>query len=226
MFDQAFEKSLISFFCLTSCLVGKIFLKLFDVGRHILRIRHPFVFRITINLNNVLHETDQGLGVHCHMVYQEIDPIKSIRHMDHDNPVHRGIVPLERHRRPGFHNVFRLLHRLSREIHKLNLSFFPVHDILIASSLFVLGKPESHGFTSLVSFVDRLPEHFPVKFRSDRKTRPDIQDLFFWAILLIEEMQPLRRSQWVNFVPFPFSHHFIIPPVNKSIAFSYAFVSL
>ena len=49
----------ISQLCLTSRLVGKIALDLFNVGCHVLRIWNTFVFRIAVQLDNVLQETDQ-----------------------------------------------------------------------------------------------------------------------------------------------------------------------
>ena len=82
----------------------------------------------------------------------------AFRCTDHHDFGHWRIFKWKWDRCPLPHGIFRLFHRLSIKIDKINLSAFSVfrivHDILVISSIRILRKPDPHRFTSLVCLID------------------------------------------------------------------------
>ena len=101
----------ISLLRLAPRLIREILLQLFEIGRHILRVRNPFKLRIAVELDDILQETDQRLRVHDHMLSEEIKPVEAVRHFDHDDSGKLRILKLKRNSRPCLHRLFRFLHR-------------------------------------------------------------------------------------------------------------------
>ena len=160
------------------------------------------------------------------MMYQEIDSIKSVGHLDHNDPAHLGIFHLKRHCSPLLHGGFSLFHGPFREIYKLNLHLFRVCHILIPVSLFIFCKTDPHAFASCISLINGFCQKVPVDLDFNRHAGTDIQHCCTGAERQVVQMEFLCYSQRVYFVSFSCSHHFIIPPINESRAFSYAAVSL
>ena len=106
LFDLFLEEGDVSLLRLASGLIGQIFLKLFNIGAHFFRIRNSFVFCIAVKFYNIFQETDQRLRVYRHMLPEEINPVKSIRHFNHYYAGHLSILHFERNTGPLLHLCF------------------------------------------------------------------------------------------------------------------------
>ena len=160
------------------------------------------------------------------MMYQEIDPVKSVRHLDHNDPAHLRIFHLEGHGSPLLHSGFRFFHSPFGEIHKLDLHLFRICHILIPVSFFIFCKTDPHAFASCISLINGFCQKIPVNLNFNSHAGTNVQHCRCGTERQIVQMEFLRYSQRVYFVSFSCSHHFIIPPINESRAFSYAAVSL
>ena len=70
-----------------SGLVGQILFQLPDIGGHFLWMFHLVVKPAGIQFNHIPEKQNQGLGIHGHVVHQQVDALKTIRRNDHDYPV-------------------------------------------------------------------------------------------------------------------------------------------
>ena len=118
--DQILEELCISLLSLTS-LVSQILLQLLNIGGHLLRIRNTLIQGVTVNLDDILEETDQSLGICLHMIDQQIQTIIAVNGSDHDNAVHAGIFSLKRYTGPLAQNLIGLHHGIFGKIHKLDI---------------------------------------------------------------------------------------------------------
>ncbi len=225
-FNQFAEKFFVALFRAASGLICQILFQLRDIGRHLLRVWHILIHRVTVDLNHIFQKTDDRLRIHREMIHQHVDSAVAVRQLYHDNPVLRRIVMLKRNFRPALHHGICLLHRLSREIHKFNITLFPVNHILIPVAFLVLCKAQPHGLASLVRLVNGLFQLLKIQLHLDHQAVADIEHLFFRAEIQIEKMEFLSHGQRVYLISFSRLHHFTTPPINSSIARSYASVSL
>ena len=154
------------------------------------------------------------------MISQKIQTIITIRSLDHHNTIHRRILTFERHLCPLCHDLCSLFHRFSCKVHEFNITVFFVYHILIPVSLFVSRKTNTHAFTALICFINRLLQHIPVQIRLNRQTGSNIENFLLWTEILVKEMKFLSCGQWIYRISVSFSHHLIIPPINSVNIFS------
>ena len=226
LFDLLLEIVDVSLLCLAARLVGEIPLDLFNVRGHILGVGNALVLGVAVQLDDVLQEADEGLGVHDHVISQEVHAVKSVRHLDHDDPCQGRVKHLKRHGSPLLHLGLRLLYSPAGEIRELDIHLLRVCHILVPGPLFIPGKADAHGLAPCVGLVDGLFQLIPVKLHFDSQACPDIQHRHAGTVGRIVHVEFLGYSQRIHFVTFSCSHHFIIPPINTSRASSYALVSL
>ena len=160
------------------------------------------------------------------MMSQEIDAAETVRRLDHDNSRKLGIRHLEGNSRPLLHDLLSFLHGLSGEVHEFDVLILMIHDVLIIVAFFIFRETDPHPFTPLIGFVDGLFQYVPVDLDLDGQAGTDVQHGRGRAVRQIEKMKSLCYSQRVYFVSLSCPHHFMTPPKNESMAFSYPSVSL
>ena len=201
-------------------LIGQIPLHLLQIGGHVLRIGHTFIFRVTVQLDDILQKADQGLGVHGHVIHQKIQTVEAVRHPDHDDPVHGRILPFEWYTGPAAHQAFRLLHGLPGKVHELDVPLLLLHHILIPVSFLIRREAQTHGIASLISLIDGPLQFLPVKLRLYGQAGADVQHFLFRAEILVKKVKLLSSRQRIYGISLSFSHHTMRPPKNSFIAFS------
>ena len=160
------------------------------------------------------------------MISKKIHSVESVGHLDHDDPCQRRIKHLEGHRRPFLHLGLCLFDRPVREIDELYVLLFRIHHILIPGSFLVFCETDTHPLASRICLVDGFLQLIPVELYLDGQACPDVQHRHIRAVGCVVKVKLLCYCQRIHFVSFSCPHHFIIPPINESRAFSYASVSL
>ena len=211
---------------LAARLVGQILLDLLDVRGHLLGGGDALILLAAVELDDVLEEADEGLGVHDHMVAQEVHAVEAVGQADHHNPGEGGILHLEGDSGPLLHYLVGFLQGALGEVHKLDVPLFLVHHVLVVGAVLVLGKADPHALAAVIGLVDGLLEQIPVDLGLDGQTGADVHDRRAGAIGEIEQVKFLRYGQGINRITFMFAHHLIIPPINLSRASSYSWVFL
>ena len=203
---------------LAARLVGQIPLDLLDVGGHLLGRRHALILLVAVQLDDVLEEGNQGLGVHDHVMAQEIQAVVAVGQGDHDNPGEGRVLQREGDGGPLLHHLVGFFQGALGEVHKLDVPFFLVHNVLVAVALFVLGKADPHGLAPVIRLVNALLEQRPVDFGLDGQPGADVQHRSAGTEGQIKQMEFLGDGQGIDRVAFVFPHHTIIPPINLSRA--------
>ena len=211
---------------LAARLVSQILLDLLDIGSHLLGGGDTLILLAAVELDNVLQEADEGLGVHDHVVTQEVHAVKAVRQADHHHPGERGILHGEGDGGPLLHHLVGLRQGTLGEVHKLDVPLFLVHHVLVVGAVLVLGKADPHALAAVIGLVDGLLEQVPVDLGLDGQTGADVHDRRAGAVGEIEQVKFLRYGQGINRITFMFAHHLIIPPINLSRASSYSWVFL
>ena len=160
--NQFLEKLPVFFTGPASGLVGQILFQLPDIGRHFLWMFHLVVKPAGIQFNHIPEKQNQGLGIHGHVVHADVKPLVPIRHFNHYNMVHGGIVPLKGNLCPLPELLLRVLLLPAGKVKVFDFLCLLLHHILVDAALLVMGKAQAHGIAAGNGLLNAAFKHVPV----------------------------------------------------------------
>ena len=160
--NQFLEKLPVFFTGPASGLVGQILFQLPDIGRHFLWMFHLVVKPAGIQFNHIPEKQNQGLGIHGHVVHADVKPLVPIRHFNHYNMVHGGIVPLKGNLCPLPELLLRVLLLPAGKVKVFDFLCLLLHHILVDVALLVMGKAQAHGIAAGNGLLNAAFKHVPV----------------------------------------------------------------
>ena len=145
-----------------------------------------------VQFNHIPEKQNQGLSIHGHMVHTDIKTLVPIRHLDHYNVVHGGIIPLKGNLCPLPKLPLRVLLLPAGEVKVFNFLCLLLHHILIDVALLVMGKAQAHGITAGNGLPDAVFKHVPVQVHLNGQAGTDVQHLLLRAVFQAVKVKLLR----------------------------------